>query len=170
MKYFLVLILVLFSTLTFSQVNDQAKYFLNGNEIKWSNTFLNPKSIKSIHVNQRTKESPNGEIHFETENLVWKSYTLEKLLKESILYNLIKNKSIIPIFVIDRQMIHDPEKVQIDSSYFWSVNVDSLSNIKGFPEEFKKLVLIDIELTTEKLIFIRGSNILKLDSLKTQIK
>jgi len=42
----------------------------------------------------------------------------------------------------------------------------SLSNVKGISDDCKKHVLIDIELTTEEEIRIRGSKLLDLDSLK----
>ena len=166
MRQVFIFLIILIPSLSFSQINDDPKYFLNGKEIDWNNTFLNPKSIKSIHVNNKTQDSPNGEIYFETNDKIWRFFTIEKLLSTSDLCNQINNKSLTPIFVIDRTLIDDPDRVQIDSSYFWGANVTSLSDVKGISGDCKKLVLIDIKLTTEQEIHIRGSKLINLDSLK----
>jgi hypothetical protein len=166
MKQVFIFLIILIPSLSFSQINDEPKYFLNGKEIDWNNTFLNPKSIKSIHVNKKTQDSPNGEIYFETNDKIWKYFSLEKLISTSDFCNQIYDKSITPIFVIDRRLIVDPDHVKIDSSYFWGANVNSLSNVNGISDDCKKLVLIDIELTTEQEIRIRGSKLTNLDSLK----
>jgi hypothetical protein len=163
MKPFIYLILLLLPAIAYTQANKLPKYFVNGNEVNFDYVFINPTSIGSINVK---RENPNGEIYIMTKEMNWKYKSLEKFLRSFHNYKQIYEKSISPIFIIDKRVIDDPDSVQIDSSYFGEATLKILSNVKGVTDGCKQLVIVYIELAKQPIIHIRGESFIYPDTLK----
>jgi hypothetical protein len=162
-KFLLIAFLAFLPRLSFSQTGQATKCYLNGKQINMDYVFLYPKNIEDIKVKS---EAPGGEIYISTKDKKWKYKSLERFLKSYPDYDQIYNKSFTPIFIINDKVINDPDSVQIDSSYFGDLNIKSLSDVKGVSEGCKNLLVVNIELTKGKNIYLRGDNTLYLDKIK----
>jgi hypothetical protein len=169
MRSFTILILVLIPYIGFSQSNTESQYYVNGKEVEISNVFILPKNIESINVK---KDKPNGEVFITTIEKPWKHKTLDELLSTSSHYSRINNGSIIPIFIIDGQLIRNKADLDIDNSYFAGITLESLSDVKGVEGDCKNITIVNIKLVDDpkKLIRIRGENFPEIDSLINSIK
>jgi len=163
MKYIFVILLAFLPSLGFSQTGQDPKYYLNRKLINLDYVYFSPNSIESINV---TKDTPEGEIYIVTKEKKWKYKSLERFLRSYPDYNQIYDKSVTPIFIINNNVINYPDSVQIDSIYFGSGNVTSLSNVKGVSAGCKNLVIVNITLTKDEIIYIRGDNSLYRDTIK----
>lgn len=153
MKLTLITILILFVFLANAQNPVQPKYTLNGQEISFEKTFINPSSIDSISIVKTASQatiqlfSKHANISFLTLQDVVKTYTDFSRIDSSMLF-CIKNK-----------LIDDISEISIDSSYFIYVNISHLSNSQYLENKYKNLKIIEIDLEKEKrepVIHIRG--------------
>ena len=155
MKTVLLIILVLYPpSLAFSQ-NPMLTYYINGVEVNFENIFINPNCIESMTVK---KETTNGELYIVTKEREWKYKSLEMFVKSLYNYKQIFNDSVIPIFMIGKNVIANPDSVRIDSSYFGEATINRLSNVKGVSEACKRLIVVYIKLADKPIIYIRGKS------------
>jgi hypothetical protein len=104
------------------------------------------------------KETTNGELYIVTKEREWKYKSLEMFVKSLYNYKQIFNDSVIPIFMIGKNVIANPDSVRIDSSYFGEATINMLSNVKGVSEACKRLIVVYIKLADKPIIYIRGKS------------
>ena len=124
-------------------------------------TFVNPNNIESIDVK---KETSNGEIFMKTKDGKWEYRTLKKFVMTLSNHDQIYNPSITPLFMISGTLISDPDSVRIDASYFGEAKISKLSDVKGVPEQCKTLIIVNIKLSKDPIVYIRGNDLPNIDS------
>ena len=124
--------------------------------INYNHTFINPDYIESIDVK---KDLQPGEIHISTKEKEWKYKSLERFLRTLANYDQIYDKTVIPIFIIDNQIIDQPDSVKIDSSFYGEATLKSLSDVYGITGDCKNITIVTIKLSMTPIIYIRGSDI-----------
>ena len=147
-----------------SQQNYNIIYHLNGKEFLWDNTFINPSSIKSIHIE---KVPPDAKVYIETKDKEWKFRSLNEVLISLHNYNQIKAPDITPVYIINSEVIDNPDSIKIDETYFAHADLRPLANVKQIKDLCKTIVLIDIDLSDNpnKWTRIRG-DFPELDSIR----
>jgi len=127
-------------------------YYLNTEQIDMGNVYINPSNIDSVRVNKKTK---GGEIYITTKQSLT-FLTLDMILKthgDNI------NSASQVVYIIDDKMVTDKSKVKIDDSFFIKLEIKRLDKVSYINEEYKNLILADIQLLDEKpepTIRIRG--------------
>ena len=158
----LFILLICIPSFVFCQINNPPKLYLDGKEFRWNNTFINPNTIGSVNVK---KDTSNGEIFIKTKDGKWKYKSLQKFLMSLSNYKEIYDQSSIPVFIIDGNLINDPDSVRIDANYFGEAKVSKLSNVKSVPEHSKNLIIVNIKLSNKPIIYLRGNDLHDIDSL-----
>jgi hypothetical protein len=161
-RLLLFILIINIPSFIFCQINNPPKVYLNGKEFRWNNTFVNPNNIGSMNVK---KDTANAEIFIKTKDGKWKYKSLKKFVMSFSNYKQIYDQSTTPIFIIDGTLITNPDSVRIDASYFGEAKISKLSNVKGVPEQCKNLIFVNIKLSKEPIIYIRGNDLPNIDSL-----
>lgn len=164
MRKLAILLLVFVPNLSFGQISDHPKFVLNSQIISLDSVFIYSKNIDSVYVK---KDATGGQVFIRTKDQVWKYRTIDELLKTTPFYSqIILDKSITPIFYIDGNLIIKKTDAKIDYSYFASVTLKKLSEIKSLKKSCRKIVIVEIVLfdtKPEPKIYIRGNMIEKIE-------
>jgi hypothetical protein len=158
MKKLAFLLLIFVPNLLSGQIRSHPKFILNSQIISIDSVFIYPKNIDSVSVNN---DGSDGQVFIRTKDRVWKYRTIDELLKTTPFYSqVILDKSITPIFYIDGNLILKKTDAKIDYSYFASVTLKKLSEIKSLKKACGKIVIVEISLSETKAepkIYIRGN-------------
>ncbi len=137
--------------LSFSQLSNQPQYYLNSEEIVIDKVRISPKQIRDIKVEHKTK---NGEIYITTKNEKFSYYTLNDIITQDTKLNYQKENIVYKIFTQTKhnsnkngELVVDTTGIKIDTSYYISITVDSLSSVKYLVDK-TKTYLVNINLDT----------------------
>jgi hypothetical protein len=163
MKKLAILLLIFTPRLMSGQISNNPKIFLNSQIISFDSVFIYEKNIESISVE---KDSEGGKLFIKSKDAVWKYRTIDELLKTFFHSEMIFDKAISPIFYIDGKLMAKKSDAKIDYSYFAYVTVKKLSDIKSICKKCRKIVIVEIGLTSvypEPAIHIRGKTIQEME-------
>jgi hypothetical protein len=132
------------------------RWLLNNKEININHIYFNPNNIESINIDKKLQ--PN-EIQVTTKEKNIRYVSLEKFLGTLSNHDKIFDKSIIPVFIIDNNLIDYPDSVKIDSTFYGEARLQSLSNVNGITDNCKKLTIVNIKLSKTPILYIRGNDI-----------
>lgn len=154
----LILVISLFSIVTYGQNQVMPSFYLDGNKIDIEKVHINPQMIDSILVQ---KDIDGGNVIISSKSKSMKFYTLNDIIKE---YTKYSNQEMELLFKIDTTYIVDTTGVLIDKSFF--VYVDSFNILKALylVNKCYALTIIEIALLDkerEPQIRIRGEELLK---------
>lgn len=152
-RHLLLIILIYNGLLAFGQEKAEPRYFLNSKEIEIKKVMISKKSIDNIEVK-------GGDILINTKNSKFKHYTLKDIIlqdtklnyeKDNIAYRIIESPNSIG------KLITDTSGIKIDTSYYISVNIESISELKYLPIK-TPLFIVNIKLDTileESRIYVK---------------
>ena len=129
-------------------------YFLNSKVIEIENVYINPANIETVQVE---KETTGGEIHITTKSDI-SFLTLESLMND---HSSIVGTNEQMVFMINDQVIKDKSEIKIDRSFYVDLKVKRFDEVTYIPENYRNLVLVEIQLLNEKpkpVIRLRGTD------------
>jgi len=153
---------------SFSQNNENIKYFLNSNQIEKKDlnlNYINPMNIDSLNI---YKKNGVGYCYIKTKNNTINYISVDDILKK---YTTLNCSSGNVLIIIKDKIIDNLSDIRIDDTYFIYVKTDKLSENQYLSDNFRELVIVNISLETKERktgIRLRGNestSIELLDSL-----
>lgn len=148
-----------------NQPSNKPLYYVEGTIINHTYfDFIQPDSIKEIHVIKKDDEHPNGAIYISLKNPDYlKRILADKLLsiKDILLKKGIKakkNQSL--IFFLDGNLLTDTTNVRVPENYLGSVNLIPAANMPYFKTALPNTSLIYVNTKKyRKNVMVRGGEV-----------